>query len=474
MKCPKCNEEIIDGIKFCTKCGANIEEEKKRIADEEAKKQEEAEKKRKAAEDKKRLEEIRKQEQLKKEQEIKEAEKQAAIRQAKEEGIELEIIDEAPKIEKDSTDNTSDFKIKKQEDVKSKSEKKKKQKVKIKKNIFQRILNKIIFMIIVAALIIGGVYYCYTQEMLPDFAQKEVEEFESKLKNVIQLYKEVKDEEKDSSEQNKVNKEEENWSVDPTIEATDIKALTKEVSVIIKNDKAGIIENNTGKIVVEPTYTQILYTEYYDLDKSENEKQTGIVVQEDDKFFKVDKEYQKKEEVRTIAKKDEGTYFYEHHKNNIYYNSADQKCTKIKGDSAKTGLKVCTDIDLVTTDGIAATSINMPENFSIDFSKSKITTKGYFDLATGKLKINCDYDEAYEFSEGYAVIEKEIKSQYSTSEVYDTEGNEISTLSKQTLSGIIDENGKEVVEAKYEEIRSVHNRKAFAMKNGKWGILEIK
>ena len=285
MKCPKCNEEIIDGIKFCTKCGANIEEEKKRIADEEAKKQEEAEKKRKAAEDKKRLEEIRKQEQLKKEQEIKEAEKQAAIRQAKEEGIELEIIDEAPKIEKDSTDNTSDFKIKKQEDVKSKSEKKKKQKVKIKKNIFQRILNKIIFMIIVAALIIGGVYYCYTQEMLPDFAQKEVEEFESKLKNVIQLYKEVKDEEKDSSEQNKVNKEEENWSVDPTIGATDIKDLTKEVSVIIKNDKAGIIENNTGKIVVEPTYTQILYTEYYDLDKSENEKQTGIVVQEDDKFF---------------------------------------------------------------------------------------------------------------------------------------------------------------------------------------------
>ena len=191
-------------------------------------------------------------------------------------------------------------------------------------------------------------------------------------------------------------------------------------------------------------------------------------------FFKVDKEYQKKEEVRTIAKKDEGTYYYEHHKNNIYYNSADQKCTKIKGDSAKTGLKVCTDIDLVTTDGLAATSINMPENFSIDFSKSKITTKGYFDLATGKLKINCDYDEAYEFSEGYAVIEKEIKSQYSTSEVYDTEGNEISTLSKQTLSGIIDENGKEVVEAKYEEIRSVHNRKAFAMKNGKWGILEIK
>lgn len=28
MKCPKCNEEIADGVKFCTKCGANIEEAK--------------------------------------------------------------------------------------------------------------------------------------------------------------------------------------------------------------------------------------------------------------------------------------------------------------------------------------------------------------------------------------------------------------------------------------------------------------
>jgi len=43
MKCPKCKEEIIEGIKFCTKCGVNIEEEKERIATEEAKKQEQEE-----------------------------------------------------------------------------------------------------------------------------------------------------------------------------------------------------------------------------------------------------------------------------------------------------------------------------------------------------------------------------------------------------------------------------------------------
>lgn len=45
MKCPKCNKEIADGVKFCTKCGTNIEEAKKALA--EAKASEEAKKKEK-------------------------------------------------------------------------------------------------------------------------------------------------------------------------------------------------------------------------------------------------------------------------------------------------------------------------------------------------------------------------------------------------------------------------------------------
>ena len=61
MICPRCKQEIIDGIKFCTKCGVNIQEEKERQATEERKKQEEIERKQKEAEEKKRLEEIRKQ-----------------------------------------------------------------------------------------------------------------------------------------------------------------------------------------------------------------------------------------------------------------------------------------------------------------------------------------------------------------------------------------------------------------------------
>lgn len=237
MKCPKCNEEIIDGIKFCTKCGANIAEEKQRIADEESKKQEEAEKKRKAVEDKKRLEEIRKQEQIKRDKEIKEAEKQEAIRQAKEEGIELEIIDEKPQAEEK---DTSDFKFKKDQQ----KEKKKKQKVKIKKNIFQRILNKIIFMLIVASIIIGGVYYCYTQEMLPEFAQKEVQEFETRLKNVIRLYKEVNDKDDEKSKENTVKNEEKEESEKEEIEKENITNETKTTEDKTTNDENTNQTNN--------------------------------------------------------------------------------------------------------------------------------------------------------------------------------------------------------------------------------------
>lgn len=56
MKCPKCNEEISSKAKFCTKCGANVEEEKKKI--EEIKKQEEAEKVEEVKEDTKKKEEV--------------------------------------------------------------------------------------------------------------------------------------------------------------------------------------------------------------------------------------------------------------------------------------------------------------------------------------------------------------------------------------------------------------------------------
>lgn len=172
MKCPRCNEEIEENVKFCTKCGANIKET---IAE----KEEKDKKRQKAIEDKKKLEELRKEEERKR----KEAEKEEAIRKAKEEGIELEIVDQKPEEEKQT-----EFKVKQE----SKTKKEKKKRIKVKKNIFQIIINKILLMIIVAGIIIGAIYYCYSQKLLPEIMQNEIEEFDNQLHNVINLYKETK------------------------------------------------------------------------------------------------------------------------------------------------------------------------------------------------------------------------------------------------------------------------------------------
>lgn len=316
MKCPKCNEEIADVAKFCTKCGVNIEEEKARIAEENERKQKEEEARKKEIEDRKKLEEIRKQEELKREEEIKEAEKKEAIRKAKEEGIELEIIDKKP--EPEPEEKPVEFKKKEE------TPKKKKQKVKIKKNIFQVIINKLIFIIIVAALIIGGVYYCYTQNLLPEFAQNQVEEFDKTLQNVIKLNNEVNDKKKSTTtssnenkidleesknETNSVNENKTELEVSPketsSADTNNIKELTDEVSIITKDGKQGLINKKTGETVLEPKYTQIFLANYYEVGKTEADKEKGIVVKDIEKFYKLDENYHISTEVIVLPDENE-------------------------------------------------------------------------------------------------------------------------------------------------------------------------
>ena len=442
MKCPKCGQEIDDNVKFCTKCGANIEEEKKRIEEKERKEKEEEEKRKKAIEDKKRLDEIRKEEERRRLEEQKEAEKAEIIRRAKEEGIELEIIDEKnEEVEKKKEEPKSDFKVKK-----DKPEKTKKKKVKIKKNIFQVFFGKLIFLIVVCALMIGGVYYCYKQNLLPDFAKERVEKFDHTAQNVIKLYKDVEEGKKNLPE---VSESKENWMVEPNISADDIRDLNNDVSVIVKDKKEGLIDNKTGEVVLEPKYTQILLSDYYDIDKTEAEKESGIVVKDIEKIYKLDSDYNISTEVNLITKASNGTYYFDHHGPDVYFNNSDNVCALLKPSAESSDLKLCTDIDIITTEGVAAKDTDLPESFSIDFSKSKVMTKGYVDLKTAELKINCDYDDAYEFSDGYAAVKKGTKA------------------------GIIDEDGKEVVETKYQETRSVHDGAAFVKKDGKWGALKV-
>ena len=171
--------------------------------------------------------------------------------------------------------------------------KQKKQKVRIKKNIFQIIFGKILFIIIVAALIIGGVYYCYKQNLLPEFAQKQVTDFENKLQNVIKLNEEVKEGRKNLSETEENAEDEETEKEEQTENELD--------ADVVKDGKEGLIDNKTKKIVLEPKYTQVLYTEYYEVGKTEEDKEEGIVIKDIEKFYKIDSDYKVGAEVTIIA-----------------------------------------------------------------------------------------------------------------------------------------------------------------------------
>ena len=98
-----------------------------------------------------------------------------------------------------------------------------------------------IFIIIVAALIIGGVYYCYTQDLLPEFAQNQVKEFDETLQNVIKLNNEVNDKKKStttSADENKTDLEE---SKNETNSIDENKIDVKEN----KNETNSVVENKT-------------------------------------------------------------------------------------------------------------------------------------------------------------------------------------------------------------------------------------
>lgn len=443
MNCPNCDHEVKGDAKFCTVCGANIEEAlktKEREIQEQIKK-EKIKKKEQA--DKKKLEELRKQEQEKQEQLMKEAEKAEAIRQAKEEGIELEIIDDEPEEEEEVIEEEKpkgdEFKVKREEAPK----KEKKKKVRLKKNIFQILIEKLLFIIIVAAIICGGLYYCYRNNYLPDFAMQKAEEIDKTVQNIIQMNKDIEDIKDGKKPSDNANFE---WIVEPTIEADNILDLTDDYSIIIKNNLYGLIDNKDGKIVLEPKYSLIEYGQY--TISSQTEK--GIIVKQEEKFYKLNDKFELDGEVvKTDTTTDKGSYFYCHHDSRVYFNSAAGTCKKANEKTDKR-LEICRDITIVTKTGIEAKDTALPETFEIDFEKSVIGPKGYCDPEKGELIIDCNYTEAYDFSEGYAAVLEDDKA------------------------GFINEKGEKIKEFSYEATRSVHNKAAFAKENGKWGIIKIK
>ena len=122
MICPKCNGEIADNAKFCTKCGANIEEVTKEL---EAKREEEV---RKVEEQKvKEVEEVSKveEQEVKEAEEVRETEKQATKETEEAREVEEELKSEKTQPIADSNDEEPTQNPKNEQPKKAKKGKKK-------------------------------------------------------------------------------------------------------------------------------------------------------------------------------------------------------------------------------------------------------------------------------------------------------------------------------------------------------------
>lgn len=486
MNCPKCGEVLEDGMRFCTKCGTNIEEalkeekEKIRLEAEKLKKeQEEREAKRleyeKRERDLKEEAERRRQEDEKRQKELKEAEERRKLEEEKNrEELRLEkerleeekrkIEEEKRKLEEDKlraireAEELKRAKEENKEDIKPNIESETKEEPKIpkeaefkpakqqetvvkkkRKGFIRRFFDRLILLIVILAILIGGIYYLNLKGYLPEPVSNEINNLLDQIEKVRsgekEEYKNIEDSE-NAVEENKVDDENtsnEEWVVENTIEADDIENLNKDVSAIVKDGKYGIIDNETGKILLDTKYENVSIVA------------GQIIVSDNGKKYSVDSRYQLGEETNIL----ENTMRLEY-----LYNTLDNKAYVYTGENS---LRELSKSESLSSDMIIVESVNIREDdmsisndeIEVDYDKiDHLGMYGVYSINDNKLVSECEYDKIYEYSEGFAAYKKE------------------------NVSGFLNNSGQEI-EVTFEETRNVYDGIAWVKLDGKWGLYKV-
>ena len=489
MNCPKCGEVLEEGMRFCTKCGTNIEEalkeekEKIRLEAEKLKKEqeereakrleyekrerelkEEAERRRqeeekrqkelKEAEERRRLEDEKNREELRIEKERLEEEKRKIEEEKRKlEEDKLRAIREAEKMknqneenkEKPAEENKEDIKpeIKEEPKIPKEAEfKPAKQETVIKKKrkgFIRRFFDRLILLIIILAILIGGIYYLNLKGYIPEPISSEINSLIDQIKDVRSAekeeYKNIEDDE-NTVEENSVTDESisgEEWVVENTIEADDIENLNKDVSAIVKDGKYGIIDNETGKILLDTKYENVSIVA------------GQIIVSDNGKKYSVDSRYQLGEETNIL----ENTMRLEY-----LYNTLDNKAYVYTGENS---LRELSKSESLSSDMIIVESVNIREDdmsisndeIEVDYDKiDHLGMYGVYSINDNKLVSECEYDKIYEYSEGFAAYKKE------------------------NVSGYLNNLGVDIG-VTFEETRNVYDGIAWVKLDGKWGLAKI-
>ena len=489
MNCPKCGEVLEEGMRFCTKCGTNIEEalkeekEKIRLEAEKLKKEqeereakrleyekrerelkEEAERRRqeeekrqkelKEAEERRRLEDEKNREELRIEKERLEEEKRKIEEEKRKlEEDKLRAIREAEKMknqneenkEKPAEEDKEDLKpeIKEEPKIPKEAEfKPAKQETVIKKKrkgFIRRFFDRLILLIIILAILIGGIYYLNLKGYIPEPISSEINSLIDQIKDVRSAekeeYKNIEDDE-NVVEENSVTDESisgEEWVVENTIEADDIENLNKDVSAIVKDGKYGIIDNETGKILLDTKYENVSIVA------------GQIIVSDNGKKYSVDSRYQLGEETNIL----ENTMRLEY-----LYNTLDNKAYVYTGENS---LRELSKSESLSSDMIIVESVNIREDdmsisndeIEVDYDKiDHLGMYGVYSINDNKLVSECEYDKIYEYSEGFAAYKKE------------------------NVSGYLNNLGVDIG-VTFEETRNVYDGIAWVKLDGKWGLAKI-
>ena len=481
MNCPKCGEVLEDGMRFCTKCGTNIEEalkeekEKIRLEAEKLKKEqeereakrleyekrerelkEEAERRRqeeekrqkelKEAEERRRLEDEKNREELRIEKERLEEEKRKIEEEKRKlEEDKLRAIREAEKMKNQNEENKEDIKpeIKEEPKIPKEAEfKPAKQETVIKKKrkgFIRRFFDRLILLIIILAILIGGIYYLNLKGYIPEPISSEINSLIDQIKDVRSAekeeYKNIEDDE-NVVEENSITDESisgEEWVVENTIEADDIENLNKDVSAIVKDGKYGIIDNETGKILLDTKYENVSIVA------------GQIIVSDNGKKYSVDSRYQLGEETNIL----ENTMRLEY-----LYNTLDNKAYVYTGENS---LRELSKSESLSSDMIIVESVNIREDdmsisndeIEVDYDKiDHLGMYGVYSINDNKLVSECEYDKIYEYSEGFAAYKKE------------------------NVSGYLNNLGVDIG-VTFEETRNVYDGIAWVKLDGKWGLAKI-
>lgn len=486
MNCPKCGEVLEDGMRFCTKCGTNIEEalkeekEKIRLEAEKLKKEQE-EREAKRLEYEKRERELkeeaerRRQEDEKRQKELKEAEERRKLEEEKNrEELRLEkerleeekrkIEEEKRKLEEDKlraireAEELKRAKEENEEDIKPNIESETKEEPKIpkeaefkpakqqetvvkkkRKGFIRRFFDRLILLIVILAILIGGIYYLNLKGYLPEPVSNEINNLLDQIEKVRsgekEEYKNIEDSE-NAVEENKVDDENtsnEEWVVENTIEADDIENLNKDVSALVKDGKYGIIDNKSGKILLDTKYENVSIVA------------GQIIVSDNGKKYSVDSRYQLGEETNIL----ENTMRLEY-----LYNTLDNKAYVYTGENS---LRELSKSESLSSDMIIVESVNIREDdmsisndeIEVDYDKiDHLGMYGVYSINDNKLVSECEYDKIYEYSEGFAAYKKE------------------------NVSGYLDNQGKDIG-ITFEETRNVYDGLSWVKKDGKWGLYKV-